>query len=196
MENYSVGNGNAGNVGAGAVGAGQAAGAAAGNTLPSLYAMKCPKCGGIDFDAIGVKGGVGKAVATQLIFGAVGNLVASSNAAKNVETTPIVYRCRSCKEKWETYPLNAAPEEILPAPCTVDFTRVSSFVGAAVLQFVYLNGIKMGPVKNGKTLSFPTYLRYNTIFVTDHSGAAFKGLYRFEAQPGGTVQVRFNRKFL
>jgi hypothetical protein len=96
----------------------------------------------------------------------------------------------------DTKPLEAAADEYLSAPCTINFERVSSFVGMAVVQIVYLNGVKIGPIKNGKTVSFATAVKYNTLYVTDQGGVAFKGNYRFEAQPGGTVNVRFNRKFL
>jgi hypothetical protein len=93
-------------------------------------------------------------------------------------------------------PLDALPDEYLSAPCALNFERVSSFVGMAVVQNVHLNGIKIGPIKNGQTLNFSTLVKYNTLFVTDMYGVAFKDPYRFEASPGGTINVRWNRKFL
>lgn len=164
--------------------------------VPSLYGLACPSCGSQQYTAIGVKGSTGKALATSFAFGAIGNMVAGSSAAKNMVTEPIQYRCDSCKTKFESGPLVAAPEELLPAPCMVHFVRESSFVGMAVPQIVYMNGIKMGAVKNGNTLSMQTPLRYNAVFVTDQHGMAFKGIRRFEAVPGGEVTIRFNRKFL
>jgi hypothetical protein len=94
-------------------------------------------------------------------------------------------------------PLEAGPDEYLSAPCTINFERVSSFVGMAVAQFVYLNGIKLGSVKNGQAISFQTAVRYNTVYVTDHAGVAFKdGVTRFEAQANGAINLRFNRRFV
>lgn len=164
--------------------------------MPSLYRLKCPDCGHHEMTVMGVKGGGGRGMATTLAFGAIGNLVAGSMAKDNRETVPIQYRCTGCKRKFESGPLIAEADEYLPAPSNIHFERPGSFVGMAVPQIVYLNGIKIGPVGNGKALDFPTYLRYNTLFVTDQHGAAFKGSYKFEAAPGGNVHVRFNRKFM
>ncbi len=66
----------------------------------------------------------------------------------------------------------------------------------AVAQHVWLNGVKVGTVGNGKSISFPVHTKYNTLFVTDQYGVAFKGNYKFEAVSGGTVDVRFKKKFL
>lgn len=162
----------------------------------SIYNLKCPACGAGEYMVLGIKGSMGKSIATSLAFGAIGNLVAGSGASKNAATEPIQYKCGHCSEKFEALPFYASAEEILPVPCTVQFERVSSFVGAAVPQIMYLNGEKIGPVKNGKTVTCQTNIRYNTVFVTDQHGVAFKDVYRFEAPPQGTVLVRFNRKFL
>lgn len=163
---------------------------------PSVAFLACPACGGNDLLITGQKGGTGKSIGVVLAFGAIGSMVAGSNAAKDTATYPIQYRCNACKNKFESGPLTATAEEILPAPATINFTRKGSMVGAAVPQIVYMNGMKMGPVKNGKTITFQTMVRYNTIFVTDQFGVAFKDSYRFEAQPGAEVQVDFNRKFV
>jgi DNA-directed RNA polymerase subunit RPC12/RpoP len=164
--------------------------------FPSLLNLRCPKCSSAELVVLGTEGSLGKAMGVSILFGAVGNLVASSQASKDLETKPIKYKCSACHEKFVTMPHQAAPEEFLAAPCTINFERVSSFMGMAVAQIVHLNGIKIGPIKNGQTLSFSTAVRYNTLFVTDMHGLAFKGVYRFEAQPGAMVAVRFNRKFL
>lgn len=164
--------------------------------VPSVKNLRCPSCGSGDLNVTGVKGALGKSVAVTAAFGAIGNLVAGSNAAKNAETEPLQYKCAACGNKFVSYPVPAAGEDILSVPYTISFTRQSSFVGAAVPQIVYLNGVKVGPVKNGQTITFQTFGRYNDIFVTDHTGVAFRSYYKFEAQPGGSVAVRFNRKFL
>jgi len=173
----------------------ESAGAVSSAPLPSLYKLCCPSCGSSMLQALGEKGSVAKSMGTYLAFGAIGNMVASSRASKNAETPPIQYKCTACKNKFVSAPLQAQADELLAAPCTINFQRLSSFVGAAIAEIVYLNGEKIGPVKSGKSLTFQTGVRYNTIFVTDPHGVAFQDMYRFEAQPGGTVEVRFNRKF-
>ncbi len=164
--------------------------------VATLKGLKCPNCQSDQLIVTGTKGALGKAAATGLAFGAVGNLVAGKNAAGNVATEPLQYKCGNCGTKFQSMPLSAPPQEILSSPCHVTFIRESSFVGAAVPQIVYLNGVKIGPVKNGKSLAFTTSNRYNVLFVTDQFGVAFKSDYRFEASPGGHITVRFNRKFL
>jgi Zn finger protein HypA/HybF involved in hydrogenase expression len=164
--------------------------------IPSLKDLKCPLCGSGNFSVIGVKGALGKAVATGAAFGAIGSLVAGSNAAKDTATQPLQYKCNDCKNKFVSTPLAAAAVDILPVPCTVTFERLSGIVGAAVPQIVYINGMKAGAVKNGKSITFQTYGKYNVMFVTDQYGVAFKSDYKFEAQPGGSVLVRFKGKFI
>ena len=161
---------------------------------PSLAKIACPKCGSSALAPLGKKGAVGNSAAAGL-FGAVGALVASAATKSDVSFTPINYKCTQCKAKFESAPLMATPDELLPAPCKIVFTRKGSFVGMAVTQVVWLNGLRIGPVGNGKTIEFPTYTRQNIIFVTDQYGVAFKSFYRFEAQPGGVQTVAFKRKF-
>ncbi|MDR1464606.1 MAG: hypothetical protein LBJ11_04820 [Oscillospiraceae bacterium] len=165
--------------------------------LPSLYYLQCPHCGGGgNFQVLGKKGALGKSIGVGLAFGAVGNLVANSMTQDDYTFEPTQYRCGACGKKFESPPLVARPEELLSAPCKIVFTRKSGFYGMAVAQSVWLNGVKIGPVKNGQTIEFLTYTRYNTLFVTDQFGVAFKGDYKFEAQPGGQVVAQFKRKFV
>ena len=166
------------------------------NTIATIKGMSCPQCGSEDLNIKGKVGGVGAGVAGALLGGAIVNLAVSSHASKNVETVPIAYVCNGCKHKFQSLPLSAPEEDILDAPCTINFTRLGSFVGAAVAQIVYLNGVNCGPVKNGKTLTLQTSNRWNAMFVTDQYGAAFPKAYRFEAVPGGTVEVKFRRQFV
>jgi len=167
------------------------------DTVVEVYSLgiKCPKCGAGDWSVTGLKGGVGKGVAVTAAFGAIGSMVASSMAKDDDTQHPVSYRCRQCNHKFESWPERVPPEQKLEKPCTVNFTRLSSFVGMAVAQFVYINGMKIGPVKNGKTLTFRTLVRDNVVFVTDQFGAAFRSDYRFQAQPGGTEDIKFKRKF-
>lgn len=166
------------------------------NEIATLKGMKCPRCGAEDLIIRGKPGGAGKAAAGVLIGGNVANLIASGRAAKNVQTGPIALTCGKCKHKFESLPLLAPEEDILSTPCTITFTRLGSMVGCAVVQIVYLNGVNCGPVKNGKSLTLETSNHYNTMYVTDQYGAAFPGAYRFEAEAGGHVDVKFKRKFV
>ena len=168
------------------------------SSIATLKDLRCPKCGSDDILPVGKKGAAGSEIAAALLGGAIANLAVSSSASKQtaVAAEPLAYRCRACGNKFTSLPLEAADEDVLPSPCTINFTRKKSFVGAAVVQMVYLNGISCGPIKNGKTISFQTENRWNTLYVTDAYGVAFKDIYRFEAVPGGEVNVSFNRKFL
>ncbi len=163
---------------------------------PSLHSAVCPHCQKNDFVVLGTKGAKGAAIGVGMAFGAIGNLVADSMNKDDATIKPLRCQCNACRKKFEILPLKATPEEILETPCTVNFTRLSSFVGMAVAQHIWLNGVKVGTVGNGKSISFPVHTKYNTLFVTDQYGVAFKGNYKFEAVSGGTVDVRFKKKFL
>ena len=163
--------------------------------FPSVKNLRCPNCSGTEFKILGTKGSVGAAVGAAM-FGAIGNLVQSSGAQSDFALRPIRYQCLSCKKKFEASPYVATEDELLDEPCTVVLHRLSSFVGMAVVQQVFLNGVKVGNVKNNQQLSFQTYVRHNVIFVTDQSGVAFPSSYKFIAENGGQVQLRFNRKFV
>ncbi len=160
---------------------------------PSLYAMACPKCQSKDYKIIGVKN---SKAAVGAAFGAIGVLVASAVSSDDKKLEPTRYKCNSCRKKFEAKPLKAKPEEILAEPFTVNFERRSSFVGAAVKYDVWINGIKIGSVGNGKTFSFEVLTKHNIMYVTDAYGKAFKGHYQFEASNGGKIDVKFKGKFL
>lgn len=164
--------------------------------VASLKGLKCPHCGSETLSVTGVKGAAGAAVVSGLAFGSLGNIVAGKNAVKNIITDPLQYKCANCKKKFESMPLVASVEDVLEEVCTVTFTREKSFVGAIVPQIVYLNGVKIGPVKNGESIQFTTQNRYNVLFVTDQYGVAFKSEYRFEAESGGQVSAYFKRGFV
>ena len=161
----------------------------------SLRGLRCPNCNSGHLAITGLPGALGASLAKGLAFGTVGNLVAGKQAAANTQTEPLQYKCRACGHKFVSPPLIAPEEERLSAPCTLTFTRTGSFVGAAVPQIVYLNGIKQGPVKNGRSLQLVTHCKHNVVFVTDQFGVVFKSLYQFEAQPGGQLAVSFKRGF-
>ena len=50
-------------------------------------------------------------------------------------------------------------------PCQIVLTRVSKFPAAWTSFRVYLNGIEVGKIKNGSTLSFSTFLSTNELKV-------------------------------
>jgi len=162
---------------------------------PSLANLYCPSCRTNNWKAVREVGSGGKN-AGAIIFGAVGALVISSQSAKNFSSYPFKYKCLNCKATFESAPLNATPQEVLESPCHIVFTRVSSVVGIAVVQVVYLNGVKIGPVKNGQTIEFSTQTALNVIIVTDHLGNAFPSIHRFQSQAGGRVEVNFKRGFI
>lgn len=164
--------------------------------IPSTHELICPKCQQADLRILGTKGSMGKAIATSLFFGAIGNVVADSNSKGDFSWKAIHYKCNVCGNKFEAAPHNAEPEEILEEPCRINFTRLSRFAGMAVSQNVWLNGVKVASVGNGKTVSFNTSVKHNTVFVTDQYGVAFKGDYKFEAESGGEKEIRFKGKFL
>lgn len=162
---------------------------------PSTHELVCPKCKSNNLKILGTKGSKGTALGVGMAFGAIGNLVANSISKDDYTFQPVKYKCNSCGKKFDSLPLNAKPEEILDKPCTIKFTRLSSFVGMAVSQNVWLNGLKVGSIGNGKSITFQTFVKHNTVFVTDQYGVAFKGDYKFEAQSGGTEEIRFKKKF-
>lgn len=164
--------------------------------FPSLYKLTCPKCGGKDFKVLGTKGAKGASMGIGMAFGAIGNLVASSASKDEASVQPVQYQCKSCKNKFDSLPLNAEPDEILSQPCTITFTRLSSFVGMAVLQGVWLNGVKVGSIANGKSMTFQTLTKHNTVYVTDQYGVVINDSYNFEAQSGGQQTLNFKRKFV
>ena len=163
--------------------------------IPSLHRLVCPKCHQKNLSILGTDGSK-SAISKQLLFGAIGNLVANENSKNDFSLHAIRYKCNACGNKFEATPLTAEPDEILDTPCRITFTRLSSLIGLAVAQHVWLNGIKVAVVGNGKTVTFETLLKYNTVFVTDQYGTAFKGDFKFEAQSGGCMDIRFKRKFL
>ena len=165
------------------------------NNYPSVDGLKCPQCGKNEFKILGTKGSLAKA-GVSVAFGAIANMALDSQSKNDFELKPVRYQCLSCKNKFEADPLVAPEEDLLEQPCKIVFHRLKSPVGMVVTQQVYLNGVKIGNVKNGEDLTFQTFTKHNTVFVTDQAGIAFPGSYSFEAEPGGSVDIEFKRKFL
>ena len=157
--------------------------------------QKCPQCGSSEWKVTGLPGAAGRAVLVGL-FGLIGNAIASSSLKNRKDDDPFICKCDSCGNKWEAIPVNAPEEERLESPCKINVTRPGGFVGAAVGQFAYLNGIRMGILKNGNTMTFETNVKHNLLYFTDLSGTVFKDYKHFDAEAGGNRNFNFNRKFL
>lgn len=168
---------------------------AKGSEIRSMNQIACPNCHSRELNILGLKGAMAKELGLGWMFGFVANLSMDSKSKNDFSLKPVLCKCNRCGNKFEAYPSPAQPEEILEAPCVIRFTRLSAFPGMAVSCGVWLNGIKVATVDNGKTVTFETSVRHNVIFVTDQYGVAFKGDYRFEAESGGAVEFRFKRKF-
>jgi len=130
-----------------------------------------------------------------VLFGIIGNGIASSNLKNRKDDSPFVFKCESCDKKFEIGPCQAPEDERLATPCTITVTRPGNFVGAAVGQHTFLNGIRMGILKNGSSLTFKTDVKNNLLYFTDLSGTVYKSVRRFIAEPGGNLSFRFNMKF-
>jgi ribosomal protein L34E len=157
--------------------------------------QKCPQCGSDEWKPAGLPGATGRAVLITFL-GIIGNAIASSSLKKRKDDDPFVCKCASCGKKWESIPVKAPEEERLESPCSINVTRPGGFVGAAVGQYTYLNGIRIGILKNGNTLSFKTNVKHNLLYFTDLSGTVYKDFKRFEAEAGKSKNFNFNRKFL
>lgn len=149
---------------------------------PSLHGFTCPYCGQNNFKVLGVNGAKSKAFFVTFFFGAIGSLVVNSKSKKDFSLKALRYKCNCCGKKFEAFPAEASPDEVLNTPCRISYTRKSSFVGCAVAQGVWLNGVKVASIGNGKTVVFETSVRNNVVFVTDQFDAVFKEKeYHFEA---------------
>lgn len=76
--------------------------------------------------------------------------------------------------------------EILAEPCTITLSRKSSFIGALNSYEYFLNGISMGKLKNGGSLSITTTYKKNVI-----SCPEFPKNFTFEIQGNDPVKLRF-----
>jgi hypothetical protein len=166
-----------------------------GKELRTNAVQRCPKCGSAEWRPLGLPGYMGRAFMVAL-FGIIGNGIASSSLRSRKDNDPFILKCEGCGGKWEASPSEAAEEEWIEFPCEIAINRPGGFVGAAVGQYVFLNGIRVGVLKNGGVLNFQTNVKHNILYCTDLSGAVFKDYRRFEAEPGENKSFSFNRKFL
>jgi hypothetical protein len=166
-----------------------------GKELRTNAVQKCPKCGSAEWRPLGLSGYAGRSLMMALL-GVIGNGIAGSALRKKKDNDPFVLKCEACGEKWKAAPSEAAGEEELESPCKITVSRPSGFVGAAVGQYLFLNGIRIGVLKNREALSFQTHVKHNILYGVDLAGAVFKDYRRFEAEPGGHITFSFNRKFI
>jgi hypothetical protein len=127
----------------------------AGKELRTNAVQKCPKCGSAEWRPLALPGYVGRGLLV-ILLGVIGNAIASSALRKKKDNAPFILKCEGCGEKWEAPPAEAAEEEWLESPCGITMSRPGGLVGAAVGQYVFLNGIRMGVLKNGGSLNFQT----------------------------------------
>lgn len=161
--------------------------------IRSMHEVTCPNCHSREFKILGLKGAMAKELGLGWLFGPIAHLVVNSESKQDYSLKPIGCKCKICRNKFEIHPPIAKPDEILDNPCVISFTRQSSFVGMAVSYGVWLNGVKVGTIDNGKTITFETSVRHNVVFVTDMYGVAFKDDYRFDAESGGAMEFQFKR---
>jgi hypothetical protein len=163
--------------------------------LRSNALEKCPQCGSAEWRPIGLPGFFWRGL-LMLPFSLLGLLIGASAMKRRKDNDPFILKCEGCGKKWKSAPSNATQEECLEFPCDITVSRPKSFVGAAMSYFMFLNGIRMGVLKNGGCLNFQTNVRHNIFYAADVSGAVFVDYRRFEAEPNGRITFNFNRKFL
>ena len=174
--------------------------------VPSLLYLRCPKCNTANIRMAGRKEAIEKydrLLHYNAIGGVAGGFIGSAVTGKSIvmpkqidAVEPLEYLCEDCQEKFIGWPFEAQPEEFLQIPATIRFLRSKNAYGMAIRFSVYLNGCKIGEVKNGCEIVFQTPLRFNTVAVTDLRSIAFtQGTIRFEAISGGVHALRFNLKF-
>ena len=178
--------------------------------FPGIHYIRCPKCGSSQIVLTGAKGLKGKGMAQlvrmgansggggavgALVGGAIGGVAGAVSDSIAIKPTVLLYRCGGCKEKFEAVPHETRPDEMLEAPFTVTLTKnVNIFLNEAV--YVYLNGMMVAYLEAAKsTIVLQTAVRHNSIFLIELLGKKVKnGMYSFDASPGGSVNLLYNRK--
>jgi hypothetical protein len=156
--------------------------------------LKCPGCATADFKALGTEGFTVRKLAAAL-FGFPAGIAFIKAEQKNTRDRAIVYKCSKCGKKWKAFPARADGGACSESSCTIHFIRERGIAGGLTDQFVYLNGSKIGPVKNGEHISFTTAKKRGFVFVTDYTGRAFDTCY-FNVPAGGQIELKFKRRFL
>jgi hypothetical protein len=156
--------------------------------------LACPVCAAADIKALGTKGFAGRQLVT-ILFGFFAGVALGRVEQKNTKDKAIIYKCSKCGNKWTAFPVVAAESGCLKTPCEIHVIREGSIIGGIMNQFVYLNGKKIGPIKNRERITFATERKRNLVFVTDHLGRSLDTRF-FDVSAGEQIELRFKRKLL
>ena len=160
---------------------------------PSFIGVNCPKCGSTNFKIEKTEELCDKGIIVNYALGAVGKNVASTASETNYDVKEISLKCNDCRKIFYSLPNNAPDEDILDEPCTVTVKRISRIIGAAVIHQIFLNGLKIGTVKNDEEITFNTYTKTNVLFISDYHGVRV-GQFEFTAENGGSKRIEYKRK--
>ena len=161
------------------------------------------KCGSSQIEIVGVKGVGGKNLA-KIVGGSLGGAVGSaivgaaqgdfSKEKPQMPLSTIQYKCDGCGEKFEAEPHGTEENEVLEAPFSITFTRKAPFGDDP--YNLYLNGVLVSVIPYLTNIfRFQTSVRHNTLFLIGALGKTVKnGVYRFEAQPGGSISLLYTKK--
>jgi DNA-directed RNA polymerase subunit RPC12/RpoP len=164
--------------------------------------IRCEYCQSDQVFPFGTSHAMQNFVGNMTIFkgGLLGGVVGQTMDLKGYDPLiheQIGYKCKSCKKKFFIHQKADALKHDFEIPCTITFIREKKVLGALVDQLVYLNGFKIGPVKNGQAIQFFTYKINNVVVVTDVNGlSACADYFAFEAFEGGSQNIRFGMGFL
>jgi hypothetical protein len=156
--------------------------------------LLCPSCAAVDIKALGTEGFAGRKLAAVLL-GFLADIAFAKAEQKNTKDRAIIYECSLCGKRWKAFPAQAAESGCRETSREIHVTRTGGIAGGAIARFVYLNGKKIGPVKNGGRITFTTERKHNLVFVTDHLGHAFDTRH-FDVPAGKQIELRFKRKFV
>ena len=162
---------------------------------PSLIGIACPKCGSTDYEIEGTKGSKGNSLGVNLLFGAVGNMAASSSSKTNYTVKELSLKCNGCKHTFYSVPNTAPDDDLLDEPCSVTVKRLSKFYGSAIRHQIFLNGLKIGTIKNNEEITFETHTKTNVIFISDPHGVNVgAGKFEFTAENGDKKRIEYKGK--
>ena len=162
--------------------------------VPTVFGQVCPKCSSKELVVKKVKPGYASAVEPEELCGAtICEVIQKHEAVYEKSCNPIVYKCRSCKTKFESLPVAALHQDMLSEPCVVRVERLPAFVGRDAPLYLYFNGILMMLPKRKGVATFMTPLKHNTAFVV----MPFTGrnIWSFEATPGAKVTIKYKNGF-
>lgn len=158
--------------------------------------VRCSACGSNRLRPMGISGALSNMGGRE--FGLAGRFIVGAFDKSGyipVEHEEIEYKCLDCKEKFFVEKKSSNFVHDFHEPFTITFFREKKFVGAMMPHVVFLNGFRVGIVKNGQAIRFTTNKIKNVLVVCDYNGMAFPDYLPFEALEGGTKNIRFAFKF-